>query len=149
MIDVIESKNQNIVIIKSNEKSEINVENVKDQVVKVSGETEIEEIPVVNSFPMQKITVGIPENTNSDYEIALDSKVPKALSVLSPIVEGQFNTLNARQNSRVYIDINNQPRYATIEQIKSLNTKVLFVDGLNDNRIYSLSSEDIILLKED
>jgi hypothetical protein len=74
--------------------------------------------------------------------------VPKALSVLSPIAAGQFDTLNARQNSRVYVDVNGQPRYATIEQIKGLNTKTLYVDRLSDGRIYSLSDEDIILLNE-
>lgn len=148
MIDVIESKNQNIVVNEGTEYEQIDLENVKDQVVKVSSKTEIEEIPIKNSFPMQRITVGIPENTDQDITIALDSKVPKALSVLSPISETQFDTLYGRQTSRVFIDVNGQPRYATVEQIKALNTKTIYVDGLNDGKIYALSNEDIILLKE-
>ena len=149
MIDVRETKNQDIVVKEPTEYERIILENVKEQSIRVSGKTEIEEILIQNSFPTQKITVGIPQNTNSDFAIALDSKVPKSLSVLTPIVDNQFNNVSARQSSKIYVDVDSSPRYATIEQIKQLNTKTIYVDKLSDGRISALSDEDIILLKED
>lgn len=148
LIDVREARNQNIVVKEPAKKDEIILENVKDQSILVSGKTEIIEIPIENTSPIQKITIGIPSNPSSDITIALAGKVPKALSVLSPISEMEFNTLGKRKASRVYVDANGEPKYATIEQIKALNTKTLYVDALNDERISELSNDDIILLNE-
>jgi hypothetical protein len=106
LIDVRETQNQNIVVNEPTEKDEIILENVKDQSILVSGKTEIKEIPIKNTSPIQKITIGIPDNHSSDITIALAGKVPKALSVLSPISEMEFNTLGKRKASRVYVDVN-------------------------------------------
>lgn len=149
MIDIVEKENQNVIVKETTEKYEINLENVNDQVVKVSGDNKVEQILIENAFPLQRITVGIPQEGGDSFAIALDSKVPKDLSILSPMAEGQFNNINARNKSKIYVDIDGSPRYATIEQIKALNTKTIYVDRLSDGRISDLSNEDIILLKKE
>lgn len=79
-----------------------------------------------------------------DLQIEIDSKVPKLLSILPQATSEQ---LRERKTSRIYIDIDGKASYATLEQIKDLNTKTILVDALSDNKIGELSNEDIILLR--
>ena len=79
-----------------------------------------------------------------DLQIEIDSKVPKSLSILPQATSEQ---LRDRKTSRIYIDIDGEASYATLEQIKDLNTKTILVDALSDNKIGELSNEDIILLR--
>lgn len=41
------------------------------------------------------------------------------------------------------------PSYATLEQLKELNTKTVFVDELSDTKIHKLSNEDIVMLRKE
>ena len=82
---------------------------------------------------------------NIGLKIAIDAKVPKALSILP---QTTFDTPFERENSRMYVDANGTPSFATLEQIKQLNTKTICVDDLSDERINALSDEDIVLLRK-
>lgn len=84
----------------------------------------------------------------NELTLTIDEKVPKSLSILPPISDEQFKTSEVRESSRIYVDVDGIPSFATMKQIKELNTKTIFVDKLTDEKINTLSNDDIILLKE-
>lgn len=145
----------------------IDVVNVPEQVEISAQNTPIQEIEVSvlnapkqtiditnQSIPGKKIEIFSPGCQTldisticpfrNDLQIEIDSKVPKALSILPQATNEQ---LRERKTSRIYIDINGEASFATLEQIKDLNTKTILVDALSDNKIGELSNEDIILLR--
>lgn len=84
-----------------------------------------------------------------EFEVVLDTKVPKELSILPKISAEDIKNVEARENCKVYIEVGDTPSYATLEQLKDLNTKTLFVDELNDKEIHKLSNEDIVMLRKE
>lgn len=84
-----------------------------------------------------------------EYDIKLDTKVPKELSILSKISNDGKDTVEARENAKIYVEVGDTPSYATLEQIKELNTKTVFVDELDDTKIHKLSDEDIVMLRKE
>ena len=84
-----------------------------------------------------------------EFEIALDTKVPKALSILPQVKEENISTVETRENARIYVQVGDTPSYATLEQLKELNTKTVFVDELSDTKIHKLSNEDIVMLRKE
>ena len=84
-----------------------------------------------------------------EYEIKLETKIPKELSILPKVNSDGISSVEAREKGKVYIQIGDTPSYATLEQIKNLNTKTVFVDELTDNSITKLSNEDIVMLKKE
>ena len=83
-----------------------------------------------------------------EYDIRLDTKVPKVLSILPQVTDDTVSTIQAREEGRIYVEVGETPSYATLEQIKGLNTKTVFVDELTDTKIQGLSNEDIIMLRK-
>lgn len=145
----------------------IEVTNATDRIEITAGNTPIQEIEIsvegpsgqtidINNqdIPGKKIEIFSPGCQSLDIssicpfrrelQIEIDSKVPKALSIFPQATSEQ---LRERKTSRIYIDINGKASYATLEQIKDLNTKTILVDALSDNKIGDLSDEDIILLR--
>lgn len=84
-----------------------------------------------------------------EFEISLDTKVPKALSILPQVTSDNVSTVQARKESKIYVEVGGIPSYATLEQMKELNTKAVFVDKITDTKINSLSNEDIVLLRKE
>lgn len=84
-----------------------------------------------------------------EFEIALDTKVPKALSILPQVKDEDVSTADARKNAKIYVQAGDTPSYATLEQLKELNTKTVFVDELSDTKIHKLSNEDIVMLRKE
>ena len=84
----------------------------------------------------------------NELSLAINNLVPKTLSVLPQINNDQFETSNQREMVRVYVDANGVSYYASLEQLKQLNTKTVCVDTVTDEKIKTLSDGDIILLKE-
>ena len=84
-----------------------------------------------------------------EFEIALDTKVPKALSILPQVNEEDVSTVTKRGNAKIYDQAGDTPSYATLEQLKELNTKTVFVDELSDTKIHKLSNEDIVMLRKE
>ena len=84
-----------------------------------------------------------------EFEIALDTKVPKALSILPQVRDENVSTADARVNAKIYVQAGDTPSYATLEQLKELNTKTVFVDELSDTKIHKLSNEDIVMLRKE
>lgn len=84
-----------------------------------------------------------------EYDIKLDTKVPKELSILPKISNDAKDTVEARGNAKIYVEVGDTPSYATLEQIKELNTKTVFVDELDDTKIHKLSDEDIVMLRKE
>lgn len=145
----------------------IEVTNATDRIEITAGNTPIQDIEIsvegpsgqtidINNpdIPGKKIEIFSPGCQSLDIssicpfrrelQIEIDSKVPKALSIFPQATSEQ---LRERKTSRIYIDINGKASYATLEQIKDLNTKTILVDALSDNKIFELSNEDIILLR--
>lgn len=149
MIDVQNSLSQQIDIdaIKSNQK--IVIQNADEQSIAVKEKYESEDIRIEIFHCPQKIEIGRFCPCEESLKIEIDSKVPKELSILPPTQIYMIDTSSKRETSRMYLDINGTPSYATLEQIKNLNTKTIYVDHLNDNKINYLSNEDIILLKQE
>ena len=84
-----------------------------------------------------------------EFEIALDAKVPKALSILPKITPEDVSSVEEREKSKIYVQAGDTPSYATLEQLKELNTKTVFVDELSDTKIHKLSNEDIVMLRKE
>lgn len=84
-----------------------------------------------------------------EFEIELDKKVPKELSIFPQIASEDVSTVNAREKGKVYVQVDDKPMYATLEQLKELNTKTVFVDELTDTKIHQLSNEDIVMLRKE
>lgn len=84
-----------------------------------------------------------------EYDIRLDTKVPKVLSILPQVTDDTVSTIQAREEGRIYVEVGETPSYATLEQIKGLNTKTVFVDKLTDTKISRLSNEDIVMLRKE
>lgn len=135
---------------------EISAANSPIQEIEVSVQGEDEQtIDISNQIPGKKIEIFSPGCQSLDIaticpfkkelQVEIDSKVSKALNILPQATSEQ---LKARSTSRIYIDINGKASFATLEQIKELNTKTILVDALSDNKIIELSNEDIILLRK-
>ena len=84
-----------------------------------------------------------------EFEIALDTKVPKALSILPKVIPEDVSNVEAREKAKIYVEAGDTPSYATLEQLKELNTKTVFVDELSDTKIHKLSNEDIVMLRKE
>lgn len=84
-----------------------------------------------------------------EFEISLDKKVPKELSILPQIKDDNLSTPQTREESKIYVEVGKMPTHATLEQVKSLNTKTVFVDELTDTKINKLSNEDIVMLRKE
>lgn len=84
-----------------------------------------------------------------EFEISLDTKIPKALSILPQVKEENISTVDTRENAKIYVQVGDTPSYATLEQLKELNTKTVFVDELSDTKIHKLSNEDIVMLRKE
>ena len=84
-----------------------------------------------------------------EFEIALDTKVPKALSVLPKATPEDVSSVEAREKAKIYVEVGDTPTYATLEQLKGLNTKTVFVDELSDTKVHKLSNEDILMLRKE
>lgn len=84
-----------------------------------------------------------------EFEIELDTKVPKALSILPQVSSEDTSTVETRDNCKIYVQAGDTPSYATLEQLKELNTKTVFVDELSDTKIHKLSNEDIVMLRKE
>lgn len=84
-----------------------------------------------------------------EFEVSLDTKVPKELSILPQVANDNLSTEQARREGRIYVEVGKKPSYATLEQIKELNTKAVFVDELTDTKINTLSNEDIVMLRKE
>lgn len=98
------------------------------------------EVEITSLWPLAKMR---------EYEIKLETKIPKELSILPQVNSDGISSVEAREKGKVYIQIGDTPSYATLEQIKNLNTKTVFVDELTDNSITKLSNEDIVMLKKE
>ena len=84
-----------------------------------------------------------------EFDIKLDTKVPKELSILPQISNDDVSSVEDRKNCKIYVEAGDTPSYATLEQIKELNTKTVFVDELDDTKIHKLSDEDIVMLRKE
>ena len=82
-----------------------------------------------------------------EFDIRLDTKVPKELSILPQVNDEAVSSVQAREGVQVYVEVGDTPSYATLEQIKNLSTKTVFVDKLTDTKIERLSNEDFVMLK--
>ena len=98
------------------------------------------DIEITSLWPLAKMR---------EYEVRLDTKIPKELSILPQVNSDDIASVGAREDGKVYIQIGDEPSFATLEQIKNLNTKTVFVDELTDQSITQLSNEDIVMLKKE
>lgn len=149
LIDVKNSSNQNINIT-SKQKQVISVTNETDQEIEITIPP-TQEVDVVSN-PDQHIEVLPLWPSMSDVrelEIAINSKVPKVLNILPQVESGKLSTIEARTNSQIYIQVGDVPSFATLEQLKELNTKTIYVDKLTDSKIYNLSYDDIVMLRKE
>ena len=151
MINLISVKNSSVQKIDvSAEKGfqKIVVKNERDQSINVTEKNEVHKIEIFNEDCPQKIGISIPCPCKVDLEVAIDSKVPKALSVLPQTSNESFETVETREASRFYVDADGTPSFANAEQIKQLNTKIILVNELTDKSIDKLSNGDFVLLQE-
>lgn len=82
-----------------------------------------------------------------EFDVELDTKVPKVLSILPQIQTETLSSAKAREGGRIYVEVSGEPSYINLEQLKNMTTKTVFVDDLDDTKIQKLSNEDIVMLK--
>lgn len=106
-------------------------------------------IDVECSTPCPDITISHSYNLAKmrEFDIELDTKVPKILSILPQIQTETLSSVKMRDGSRIYVEVSGEPSYISLEQVKNLTTKTVFVDDLDDVKIQKLSNEDIVMLK--
>ena len=139
-VDRIEISSENTPI----QENEISVQGSSGQTIDINNQAIPGKKIEIFSPGCQTLDISMVCPFRKDLQIEIDSKVPKLLSILPQATSEQ---LRERKTSRIYIDIDGKASYATLEQIKDLNTKTILVDALNDNKIGELSNEDIILLR--
>lgn len=106
-------------------------------------------IDVECATPCPDITISHSYNLAKmrEFDIELDAKVPKILSILPQIQTETLSSVKTRDGSRIYVEVSGEPSYISLEQVKNLSTKTVFVDDLDDVKIQKLSNEDIVMLK--
>lgn len=127
----------------------INVSNVSKQRIDISIQPKKIDPTEEGCAPTIEITHLWHLGKMKEFEIALDTKVPKELSILPQVKEEDISTAATRENAKIYIQAGDTPSYATLEQLKELNTKTVFVDKLSDTKIHKLSNEDIVMLRKE
>lgn len=127
----------------------INVSNVSKQRIDISIPPKKIDTTGEGCTPTIEITHLWHLGKMKEFEIALDTKVPKALSILPQVKEEDISTVNTRENAKIYVQVGDTPSYTTLEQLKELNTKTVFVDELSDTKIHKLSNEDIVMLRKE
>lgn len=127
----------------------INVSNVSKQRIDISIPPKKIDPTVEGCAPTIEITHLWHLGKMKEFEVALDTKVPKALSILPQVRDEDVSTAGARENAKIYVQAGDTPSYATLEQLKELNTKTVFVDELSDTKIHKLSNEDIVMLRKE
>ena len=110
------------------------------QKVEIQESTSAPGIQITHSYNLAKMR---------EFEIALDTKIPKELSILPQVIDEEISSVQAREGSFMYIQVGDKPSYATLEQVKKLNTKTVFVDQLTDTKVHQLSNEDIVMLRKE
>lgn len=150
LIDIITAKKQTIDISVQGTQT-LNVSNAVEQNIDISSHPN-QEVDILNSVPDQYIEV-FPLWTSqahiAELVLEVNGKVPKELNILPQVLNSQISTVPLREASRVYLQVGDVPSFATLEQIKELNTKTIFVDKLTDSKVYQLSNEDIIMLRKE
>lgn len=144
------STSQEISITPTSPLQIIKVKNIEEPPVKLSirGKQNYQHIEITNEECANNIKLSIPCPCKKDIEVAIADKVPKALSILPNVSDEQLQETEVRQEGKIYVDMAGQPSYATLEQIKQLNTKTIFVDNLDDEQIKNLSDFDMIMVTE-
>ena len=149
MIDV-KNPSKQVIDISSNDKVDFHIVNTPFQQIDITVDTP-QEVDILNAtdqfidvLPLWPSPTQVEELT-----IAIHSKVPKALSILPQVSSAYINTQDARESCRIYIEADAVPSFATLEQIKELNTKTVFVDKLTDTKVHKLSNEDIVMLRKE
>lgn len=127
----------------------INVSNVSKQKIDISIPPKKIDPTGEESTPTIEITHLWHLGKMKEFEIALDTKVPKALSILPKVAPEDVSNVEAREKAKIYVETGDTPSYATLEQLKELNTKTVFVDELSDTKIHKLSNEDIVMLRKE
>ena len=148
LIEVTNEPYQNYPPIQNTVNQEIDVSTIggSEQTIDVTNDSSYNNYIEIQASYCQSIEVSAPCPLQHQLQVEIASKVPKALSILPQATSEQ---LKDRGTGRIYIDINGTPSFATLEQIKELNTRTICVDELSDNRINTLSDEDFILLRKD
>lgn len=146
-IDVINQFNTQDIEIAPQTQQDIVVENTtSNQEIDISTQDGAQDVEIIQTECNQGIDISIPCPAKVDLQIAIDSKVPKSLSILPQATDEQMSS--GRADGKLYLDMEGKPCYVTLEQIKQLSTKTICVDELTDKRINALSNDDIVLLKE-
>ena len=146
-IDVINQYNTQGIEIAAQTPQEIVVETATtEQEIDISTQDDAQDVEIIQTECHQGIDISIPCPAKVDLQIAIDSKVPKSLSILPQATDEQMS--KRRSEGKLYLDMGGMASYATLEQIKQLNTQTICVDELTDERINALSNDDIFLLKE-
>jgi hypothetical protein len=150
-IDVKNSSSQSIKIQSNATGQEIKILNTPKQDIQISIDNEPHEVNILKPPQSRTIEIVPPWTTRKELkELKLDIaiKVPMALSILPQAEDEQFATSKMREMSRMFVDVDGSPSFVTLEQVKKLNTKTILAGSLTDNRIKTLSNDDIILLEE-
>lgn len=147
LINIENSLEQSIGISAVIDPQRIVIRNEEEQSINIFERYENHRIDI-NQQCKQNIEISMPCPCKVDLEVAIDSKVPKNLSILSQASSDAFDTINARENNLIYVDVGGTPSFANIEQIKALNTKIILAEDINDKNIEKLSNGDFVLLRE-
>lgn len=145
----INNESNAIAISINNTSQSIDVNQEPYQTIEIDDSSASQDIGLNQENPIQTIEVGLPDCLcKPELILAIDGRVPKALSVLPRAADEIFASAYQRELIKLYVDADGKPHYITMEQLKNLNTKATFVNNITDKTIENLSTGDIVFLKE-
>jgi hypothetical protein len=144
LIDVSSGASQSIEISSEKDKERITISNVALQNINIQAKDDTQNIELANIEP-QRVTIG---KGGGGEDFDKSDLVPRDLTVLPQVQGLHLRDSKFLNNSRIYVDIDGTSSYATLNQIKSLNTKTILIDSLSDSKIALLSEGDFALVKE-
>lgn len=146
MLNIINGTTDNTISISISQNSQsVSVNQEEYQAIEIENSNPTQEVDVLQDDADQEIKINPALFNYGDFAIAIDSKVPKALSILPQMTEEML----WRPNNRVYVDADGSPYFTTFEQLKAAagGTKIWCAEELTSTS--KIFYGDFVLLKID
>lgn len=142
MLNIINDATENTISIQVNQISQsVDVNQEEYQAITIENNNLPQEVDVLQDDGSQEIKIDSALLNGGDLALAIDSKVPKALSILPQMTEEML----WRPNNRLYVDANGAPHFTTLEQLKAAAcTKIWCAEEMETSRV---TNGDFVLLE--
>jgi hypothetical protein len=142
LLNIINGATDNTISISISQNSQsVSVNQEEYQTIGIENNNPTQEVNVLQDDANQEIKIDAAGVNGGDFAIAIDSKVPKALSILPQMTEEML----WRPNNRFYVDADGSPHFTTLEQLKAAAcTKIWLAEEMETSRV---ADGDFVLLE--